>query len=75
MEDSHDKRVKVKYPHSVFFKADGHETCIISEGFGVKGTFSSRIYLLPMVGRDEYEIWMKKATFVLSGSLCKLPEI
>ena len=34
-------------------KTNTPETLRISEGFGVKGTFSSGTYLLPMVGRDE----------------------
>ena len=53
MEDSHDKRVNVKYPHSGFFKTNSHETLIITEGFRAKDTFSSGTYLLPIVGRDK----------------------
>ena len=53
MEDSHDKRVNVKYPHSGFFKTNSHEILRMSEGFRAKGTFSCGTYLLPMVGRDE----------------------
>ena len=48
-------------PSKWFFKANCHETFRISKVFGVRGPFSSGIYLLPMAGRDEkLEVWMKK---------------
>ena len=44
----------------------------ISESFGVFELFSSGIYLLPMVGRDEqFEIlYEKKASFERTFNLC-----